>query len=350
MAAFRVTLVLVVMVWCVLAFKNKYTEEANTVTSLKTETTPFRMGKLNMLWEKAVKRLAEPKLKRLLSELKVQDKEELTLKKLKGDGMDKEGLKEADLRKKLRNIMEKFGLNADLREDNLVDSISEAHMNDLKERSILKAIFKDKKLNRLWTKAEASGFTEVELKALKEEFQHHQDKVDEYYALVQDKSQKHEDDENHLTNDIKKFDLLQDLEASDKAQPGPTNTIKEKHQDLKSNMDRLHKLAVSGPDGQEFFEPKVSKLWNLAIRGDFTKEELESLHTELKHYEHRLLKVRHMTGQMDLLQERAGDDIEKLQSSEGQLIMQERLAKHQRTIEKLHEDLEMKIVQRHLEF
>lgn len=56
-----------------------------------------------------------------------------------------------------------------------------------------------------------------------------------------------------------------------------------------------------------------------------------------------------MTSQMDLLQERAGDDIEKLQTSEGQRIMQERLAQQQRKIEKLHEDLEMRIAQRHLE-
>lgn len=349
MAAVRVVVVVAAVVALAAAFENRYTEEANTKNELKKETAPFRMGKLNMLWEKAVKRLAEPKLKRLMSELKVQDKEELTLKRLKADGLDKDGLKEADLRKKLKNIMEKFGLNTDLREENRVGASTEAYMNEVKDRDIIKAIFKDKKLNKLWNKAEASGFTEVELKALKEEFQHHQDKVDEYYALVQEAAKKHHDDQNEFGNDIKKFDALQDLEASDKVQSHPTNAIKEKHHELKNNMDRLHKLTVSGPDGKEFFEPRVSKLWNLAIRGDFTKEELESLHTELKHYEHRLLKVRHMTSQMDLLQERAGDDIEKLQTSEGQRIMQERLAQQQRKIEKLHEDLEMRIAQRHLE-
>lgn len=56
-----------------------------------------------------------------------------------------------------------------------------------------------------------------------------------------------------------------------------------------------------------------------------------------------------MSSQMDLLEERAGDDPEKMQTSEGQRIMQERLERHQRKIEKLHEDLEMKIAQRHLE-
>ena len=50
-----------------------------------------------------LQRLTEPKLKRLLSELKVQDKEELTLKKLKADGLDKDGLKEADVRMKLKS-------------------------------------------------------------------------------------------------------------------------------------------------------------------------------------------------------------------------------------------------------
>lgn len=38
--------------------------------------------------------------------------------------------------------------------------------------------------------------SEVELKALKEEFTHHQDKVDEYYALVQEAAQKHQDDQS----------------------------------------------------------------------------------------------------------------------------------------------------------
>ncbi|KAK8399795.1 hypothetical protein O3P69_003668 [Scylla paramamosain] len=349
MAGLRVIVLVLVAATSVWAFENRYTEEANTKTKLELEESPFRMGKLNLLWQKALRRLTEPKLKRLLSELKVQDKEELTLKKLKADGLDKDGLKEADLRMKLKNIMEKFSLNADLREDNRPGPGNEVYMNEVKEQDILKAIFKDKKLNKLWLKAEASGFTEVELKALKEEFQHHQDKVDEYYALVRETAQKQQDDRNELGNDINKFDTLQDMEASDKSQPHPANAIKEKHHELKSNMDRLQKLTVSGPDGKEFIEPKVSNLWKMATKGDFTKEELESLHTELKHYEHRLLKVRHMSNQIDLLQERAGDDIEKLQTSEGQRIMQERIAQQQRKIEKLHEDLEMRIVQRHLE-
>lgn len=37
-------------------------------------------------------------------------------------------------------------------------------------------------------------------------------------------------------------------------------------------------MASTGPDSKEFIEPKVAGLWKLAVRGDFTQEELESLH------------------------------------------------------------------------
>lgn len=48
-----------------------------------------------------LQRLTEPKLKSLFSELKIHDKEELNFKKLKAEGKDKEGLLEADMRKRL---------------------------------------------------------------------------------------------------------------------------------------------------------------------------------------------------------------------------------------------------------
>lgn len=60
-----------------------------------------------------------------------------------------------------------------------------------------------------------------------------------------------------------------------------------------------------------------------------------------------------MTGQLEVLQTRSGADIkesEKQQhSTEGQRLLKERLSKQQRKVEKLHEDLEMRIFQRHLE-
>ena len=50
------------------------------------------------------------KLKQLHTELKVHDKETMSLKKLKADGIDKEGLKEAKIRKRFNSIMFSYGL------------------------------------------------------------------------------------------------------------------------------------------------------------------------------------------------------------------------------------------------
>lgn len=56
---------------------------------------------------------------------------------------------------------------------------------DGKDTHINKSMFKDKKLNRLWEKAELAGFTSEEMTALKEEFEHHQEKIDIYYNLLE---------------------------------------------------------------------------------------------------------------------------------------------------------------------
>ena len=48
-----------------------------------------------------------------------------------------------------------------------------------------KSIFKDKKLQRLWEKAYKAGLEEDELILLKNEFQHHQEKLDEFHDLKQ---------------------------------------------------------------------------------------------------------------------------------------------------------------------
>lgn len=57
-------------------------------------------------------------------------------------------------------------------------------MNSASDKHINKSLFKDKKLNKLWDKAEMAGFSKDELAALHEEFQHHQDKIDQYYSLL----------------------------------------------------------------------------------------------------------------------------------------------------------------------
>lgn len=149
-------------------------------------------------------RLTEFKLKKLYSELKVQDKEELQLKRLKADNLDKDGMKEAELRKKLGGIIERYGLD-----DGFDKEVPSSDFNKITSSTQNTNIFKDKKLNKLWLKAETAGFSgnfysafliaaendsfliiEAELKMLKDEFIHHQEKVLQFYSLLEEHNSK----------------------------------------------------------------------------------------------------------------------------------------------------------------
>lgn len=100
---------------------------------------------------------------------------------------DKDGLKEGELRKKLVEIMSNYGIlehfddTQDPEKYKHHKSTSAGKNNEFYKN---KSLFKDKKLNKLWEKAEVSGFSPEELTALREEFMHHQDKVDMYYSLL----------------------------------------------------------------------------------------------------------------------------------------------------------------------
>merc|ERR1712062_143370 len=139
---------------------------------------PFRSQKVNLLWTKARTKLSERKLKQLHTELKVHDKEQMALKKLKTEGSDKEGIREAEIRKQFN-----------------ASQIKEDHA-----KLPTNTIFKDKKLERLWQKAHKAGLEEEELHLLKKEFQHHQDKLDQFHRL-KELAVKTEDG-NLLSNDI----------------------------------------------------------------------------------------------------------------------------------------------------
>lgn len=130
-------------------------------------------------------------MKSLFTELKIQDKEELTWKQSGGQHKDKDGLKEAELRKKLVGIMSTYGLleHFDDTQDPEKYKHHKAYSGPVENTNYKnKSLFKDKKLNKLWEKAEISGFTPEELNALKEEFMHHQEKVDMYYSLLENVS------------------------------------------------------------------------------------------------------------------------------------------------------------------
>ncbi|XP_046616103.1 alpha-2-macroglobulin receptor-associated protein isoform X1 [Neodiprion virginianus] len=329
-------------------------------TSVRELDKPFRMAKLNLLWSKAKHRLTEPKLQALFSDLKIHDKEEIALKHLKAESKDLEGLHEATMRKKLIEIFKCFlyvGLMStyDLLEhftDTEDENILKRHkaMND-GSNYVSKDVFKNRKLNQLWAKAEFAGFTDEELAALKEEFLHHQEKIDEYMSLIADidagDTQTHK---NSLSNKHENWNMLEQEEESNDV-PGKNidyltkvNLMRDKHVKLKDGYDHLERLTAQGPNHKEFIEPKVQGLWRIAQEAKFNPDELMSLKEELRHYERRLLKLRHFHTSAALADGKRGKS-EDFDNS----TAEKNVKKHARIVEKLHLDLETKIMQKHVE-
>ncbi|CAH0723556.1 unnamed protein product, partial [Brenthis ino] len=332
--------------------ENKYSRTANekqkSEVDFRTLEKPFRMNKLNILWTKAQQRLTETKLKSLYSDLMIQDKEEITYKRVKSEGGDKEGLKEADLRRKLTNIMNAYGLREHFADTPMARQKQDPAYNSAMDGYINKSLFKDKKLNMLWAKAEASGFTSEELAALREEFTHHQEKIDQYYDLLanmevgEQEGYKNAVDEEEMErfNDIN-YEQDNKDENVDKNFVDKANLVREKHRGLRDGYDRLQRIAAKGPNNKEFIEPKVQGLWRMAAAGNFTVDELASLKVELQHYESRLLKLRTLHADQQIAA--AGDKMDHFADQ------QQMIKKHTRKVEKLHAELEGKIMARHTE-
>ncbi|CAO1422532.1 unnamed protein product [Diamesa tonsa] len=328
---------------------------------------PFRISKLNLLWSKAVHRLTEPKLKSLFTELKIHDKEELAFKHIKSNGhknVDSEGLKSAELRKKLIGIMSTYGMLEVLEIDNVNPELLKAHkpmQGKVSENYKNKSMFKDKKLNKLWERAEIGGFASDELEALKEEFQHHEEKVQVYYSLLENldgmpKKDKSEnavnEDEIDTFNEISLNEDTNDLYEQQKRQSDKhseyldqANLVREKHREIRDNIDRLERKTSKGANSTDFIEPKVQGLWRVAMASNFTANELASLKVELLHFESRFLKLRHMTVEHSISMEKyktgkSGDKNhdEKLQE------LETKIKKQSRKVEKIQEDLERKLL------
>uniref|UniRef100_A0A1B0DRC4 Alpha-2-macroglobulin RAP C-terminal domain-containing protein n=1 Tax=Phlebotomus papatasi TaxID=29031 RepID=A0A1B0DRC4_PHLPP len=316
---------------------------------------PFRMAKLNLVWTKAQQRLTEPKLISLYTELKIQDKEEIAWKQLSGQNKDKEGLKEAELRKKLIGIMSTYGLLEHFDETQDPEKYKDykafhGPVDNYKNKSL----FKDKKLNRLWEKAEVAGFSPDELQALKEEFMHHQEKVDLYYELLDDVTKNQGKRDQHVNavneDEIEKFNEIGTAEdlADSRAQKHDeyyhaANDLREKHRAVRDSFDRLERITAKGPNSQDFVEPKVQGLWKVAVNSDFSPDELASLKVELLHLESRLLKLRHMNAEHAISLEKYKQSSKHLDKHEKISMMEDNIKKQSRKVEKLHEDLEKRI-------
>lgn len=150
------------------------------------------------------------------------------------------------------------------------------------------------------------------------------------------------------------MDHFNSLEAKEAETPSKdyidkANLIRDKHRDINDGFDRLFLLASKGPNSKEFVEPKVQGLWKIALETNFSSSELESLRVELLHYEDRLLKLRHLQAEAALTDQHLKDLKAAGVKSDGMVTMEDNIKKHARKVEKLHLNLETKIMQKHIE-
>ncbi|XP_014205942.1 alpha-2-macroglobulin receptor-associated protein [Copidosoma floridanum] len=340
---------------------NKYSEAANKpkkkpktefsppdhIKELRQLDKPFRMHKINLIWTKAKHRLTDVKLQSLYSDLRIQDKEEIAYKHYKSDGKDETGLEEARLRKKLKNTMHTYGLLEHFEEITEPEYLKKPKLHKDNSNYVAKDVFRDKRLNQLWAKAERGGFTHEELETLKEEFDHHQDKVDEYMSLLSEieagDPDKHENslhDKPDSWNEIESAEeQSNDIPGNKKDYLSKANMLKNMHLDLRSQYDHLEGITSKGPGYKEFVEPKVQLLWKMALEAKFSHQELESLKEELLHYETRLIKLRQMHTDAALEAARQGKD----QPNDTHI------KRHVLSVEKLHNEIQDKILSKHTE-
>lgn len=269
----------------------KYSRELNEPkpSGGDEKAVEFRIAKLNQVWEKALRMQLSPvRQAELHSDLKIQEKDELQWKKMKVEGLDDNGEKEAQLRRNFNVILAKFGMDGKRDTRPLESNYLKDHDN--KEGDI----FEDPRLDKLWNKAKTSGkFSNEELLSLKREFQHHKDKIHEYNILMDTVSR---------TEEIHK-NVISPLEGDTK-EPilhKKHTELKQKMRDLNHGFERLRKLSHEGfTEDSEFREPRVIELWEAAKRANLSNDELDSLKEELRHFETKVEKHSHYQEQLEL--------------------------------------------------
>lgn len=305
------------------------------------------MAKINQIWTKAKKVLSLGKLESLREELVLHDKQELTWKRMKNEGGDKDGLKEAQLRTRLLDTLNRYGLGRYHPEGGPAAAPAAAAAAPA---ATMHRLFKDKKLNRLWEKAEKAGFSQEELKTLRQEFQHHQERIDEYYLLMEERGEAREQQEEISNHIHQSEEPPAGSLKRNKSHADYKSRINELHEEVRRGYDQLHVTSVSGPDGRDFTEPKVDVLWQMARKADFNAEELESLWLELRHYEQRLQKLRHVQTEMQTKDQRHGHSEEdRPQKTEGRKVYDRKIKDQEHHVEKLQLMLEDRILSRHTE-
>ncbi|OWF56213.1 alpha-2-macroglobulin receptor-associated protein-like [Mizuhopecten yessoensis] len=312
----------------------KYSEDVNK--PLTESKKPFRMNKVNMIWNKAQKRLSRPRLADLYADLTIQDKVERELKKLKAEDRDKDGMKEAEVRQRLLEIINRYGL-----QDVISVPPSPTFSNEIPQE------FHDKKLQKMWKKAELSGFTDEELKQLKEEFWHQQNKLDEYNSLKEEGFKFDDLMDNSL-------DPYQDKTFDKMSKTERQMELKRRNKDLNDQYRDLHEnLDKPGDEELEFTDHRVYELWALAKKANMSHEELAEFKMELQHFQRRISKHDYYQDQLSYTEDLLKDDVKQGEFPEKHAEIKQRAQNMEKTVRKYHvhlkDTVEKAINKRHTE-
>lgn len=206
----------------------------------------------------------------------------------------------------------------------------------------------DKKLGRLWKKAQMSGFSDDELDALRSEFLHHQEKVEEFEVL--------KDDLNRNLYDISDNSVEGIKENKMKMKKEERLALKEKYGDLTESYKALEDALLGAQvkddddDLHRFKHPKVMDLWTQAKRVNFTEEELRSFALELQHFEHKLDKLEHFNNEAQdgtINMKKMGANLDNYPDK--RVKLEGKVNDYGRKIQKIESELRDRIIRKHSE-
>ncbi|CAG5929100.1 unnamed protein product [Menidia menidia] len=227
------------------------------------QTVEFRIAKLNQVWEKAKRMQLSPvRQAELHSDLKIQEKDELQWKKMKVEGLDDNGEKEAQLRRNFNVLLAKFGMDGK-RDTRWPEN------NSLKDHEVKEGDeFDDPRLDKLWNKVCAQILLLAKFGM--------DGKRDTRWP--ENNSLKDHEVKEGDEFDDPRLDKLWNKGDSKEALPQKHSELKDRMRDLSHGFERLRKLSHEGfSEDSEFREPRVIELWESAKRANLSRDELDSL-------------------------------------------------------------------------
>lgn len=260
------------------------------------------------------------------------------MKRIKAADLDSDGTKEAEVRKQMRLIAKKYGLDMPDTKATKVESSQDK-------------IFSDIKLDSLWKKVSKMDLAEDQLAILKEEFEDFQEQMRGYQRLANQLT----DNLHQAKNRMNHFENRIDSNGteSEKVSDEIHERLQKKHLELKNQYKRINDMVMTREIKYkgEFDEEQTARLWRMALKSDFTQTELDNFKEKLLHYQNRLKKHRYFSKQLKNNQATMNEiqNEDDLNEAAQHQYIKEKVDQLDGHIKKLHRQLEEKVLQRHSE-